>query len=140
MENTVVHDATHSFLLRIAADGKIHGPRIDHPDGLFDPPAHFGRLQVRCRHLLAGTMTTAGVDIPPICIVLEKIAADQERLPVHRTYVPVAGEPSARTAPLQAVLQLAQLRGMAVGGLVYREPQLVAKARDLRRAADAIVC
>ena len=40
-----VFQATHQFILRLLREGKITGLRIDHPDGLWDPPAYFQRLQ-----------------------------------------------------------------------------------------------
>ena len=40
-----VFDATHQLVFRLLADGKISGLRIDHPDGLWDPPAYFRKLQ-----------------------------------------------------------------------------------------------
>ena len=40
-----VFEDTHRFLFRLLADGRISGLRIDHPDGLWDPPSYFRRLQ-----------------------------------------------------------------------------------------------
>jgi (1->4)-alpha-D-glucan 1-alpha-D-glucosylmutase len=40
-----VFDATHQLAFRLLADGKISGLRIDHPDGLWDPPSYFRKLQ-----------------------------------------------------------------------------------------------
>jgi (1->4)-alpha-D-glucan 1-alpha-D-glucosylmutase len=40
-----VFQATHQFILRLLREGKVTGLRIDHPDGLWDPPAYFQRLQ-----------------------------------------------------------------------------------------------
>ncbi len=82
MESATVFDATHSFLLQLAAEGKIDGLRIDHPDGLYDPAAYFEQLQVRYRQLVLASNASPNADPPPIYIVLEKIAAAHERLPV----------------------------------------------------------
>ena len=45
MEREDVFVAAHALVLRLAAEGKIHGLRIDHPDGLYDPGEYFRRLQ-----------------------------------------------------------------------------------------------
>jgi (1->4)-alpha-D-glucan 1-alpha-D-glucosylmutase len=46
MEQPEVFAATHGLILRLLAEGKINGLRIDHPDGLFDPLEYLERLQV----------------------------------------------------------------------------------------------
>ncbi len=51
MEDESVFEATHRYLLDLAANGSIGGLRIDHPDGLHDPAAYFTRLQRRYREL-----------------------------------------------------------------------------------------
>ncbi len=45
MENPAVFDATHRLVLELIGAGKLHGLRIDHPDGLYDPRGYFERLQ-----------------------------------------------------------------------------------------------
>ena len=45
MENPEVFTATHGLILRLLSEGKVHGVRIDHPDGLYDPQQYFQRLQ-----------------------------------------------------------------------------------------------
>jgi (1->4)-alpha-D-glucan 1-alpha-D-glucosylmutase len=40
-----VFEHTHRFLFRLLADGRITGLRADHPDGLWDPPSYFRRIQ-----------------------------------------------------------------------------------------------
>ncbi len=47
MERPEVFAATHRLVLRLCAEGKIDGLRIDHPDGLFDPREYLERLQVQ---------------------------------------------------------------------------------------------
>ncbi|HEX4883377.1 MAG TPA: malto-oligosyltrehalose synthase, partial [Casimicrobiaceae bacterium] len=76
-----VFDATHDFLLGLAAQGKIGGLRIDHPDGLRDPLRYFERLQERHAALAGGGHG--------IYVVVEKICAPHEPLP---TGWPVHGE------------------------------------------------
>ena len=45
MEQPEVFVATHALILRLLAEGKVHGVRIDHPDGLYDPQQYLHRLQ-----------------------------------------------------------------------------------------------
>ncbi len=45
MEKLEVFTATHALVLRLLAQGKIDGLRIDHPDGLYDPKQYLERLQ-----------------------------------------------------------------------------------------------
>ena len=45
MENPAVFRETHRLILRLVAEGKVTGIRLDHPDGLFDPPRYFQALQ-----------------------------------------------------------------------------------------------
>jgi len=41
VEAEPVFEATHGFILDLAATGLVDGLRIDHPDGLFDPERYF---------------------------------------------------------------------------------------------------
>src|SRR5205823_10448440 len=45
MEKSEVFTATHGLILRLLSEGKVHGVRIDHPDGLYDPQQYLQRLQ-----------------------------------------------------------------------------------------------
>lgn len=45
MEKPEVFTATHGLILRLLSEGKVHGVRIDHPDGLYDPQQYFQCLQ-----------------------------------------------------------------------------------------------
>ena len=90
-ENEMVFEATHRFVLALAASGKVDGLRIDHPDGLYDPEQYFRRLQSRYAQL-AGTDLEPdenGRPPRPLYVVIEKIAAGHEKLPeswaVHGT-------------------------------------------------------
>ena len=40
-----VFHATHDLLFQLLTEGRISGLRIDHPDGLWDPPTYFRQLQ-----------------------------------------------------------------------------------------------
>ncbi|MGE5103794.1 MAG: malto-oligosyltrehalose synthase, partial [Betaproteobacteria bacterium] len=79
-EDASVFEATHAFVLELAARGDIGGLRIDHPDGLFDPARYFGDLQRRYRELVAEEDPGRG-DVPGMYVAIEKIAAPHERLP-----------------------------------------------------------
>ncbi|HWZ70594.1 MAG TPA: malto-oligosyltrehalose synthase [Casimicrobiaceae bacterium] len=83
VENEAVFEATHRFVLDLAAEGKAHGFRIDHPDGLYDPAAYFERLQGRYAALTVpdGEDRRGGNDRTPLYLVVEKIDAPHERLP-----------------------------------------------------------
>jgi (1->4)-alpha-D-glucan 1-alpha-D-glucosylmutase len=45
MERPEVLTATHELVLKLLAEGKVNGLRIDHPDGLYDPKLYLQRLQ-----------------------------------------------------------------------------------------------
>jgi len=47
VEDTDVFEEAHALTFQFLARGMVHGLRIDHPDGLFDPSAYFLRLQER---------------------------------------------------------------------------------------------
>src|SRR5690606_19629735 len=47
-----VFDAVHELTFRLLAEGIASGLRIDHPDGLFDPPEYFENLQAGYRAAL----------------------------------------------------------------------------------------
>ena len=65
-EDPEVFDATHAEVARWFAEGLVDGLRVDHPDGLTDPPGYLARLRE-----LAG---------PQAWIVIEKILAPGEPL------------------------------------------------------------
>jgi (1->4)-alpha-D-glucan 1-alpha-D-glucosylmutase len=73
MEDERVFDYVHRLALGLLADGKIHGLRIDHVDGLYNPSEYVARLRRRA---------------PGAYIVVEKILELSEQLPAHW---PVAG-------------------------------------------------
>ncbi|MBN1688307.1 MAG: malto-oligosyltrehalose synthase [Candidatus Omnitrophica bacterium] len=45
IEDSRVFNTHHRLLFELVHDGKIQGLRIDHPDGLYDPPVYFQKLQ-----------------------------------------------------------------------------------------------
>jgi (1->4)-alpha-D-glucan 1-alpha-D-glucosylmutase len=114
MEKPEVFADTHGLILRLLAEGKVTGLRIDHPDGLYDPRQYFERLQHHyvlelARRVLAEDERAqaefglphlqsairdlqAQADSPlrrPLYVVAEKILGKDERLPddwlVHGT-------------------------------------------------------
>ncbi len=89
MENEAVFEATHRFVLGLAAAGLIDGLRIDHPDGLYDPARYFRRLQERYAQLAGVDLAGLGDRPRPLYVALEKIIAPHEHLPetwpVHGT-------------------------------------------------------
>lgn len=73
VDDPEVFDATHARVLAMVADGDIDGLRIDHPDGLIDPPRYLRRLAAAA---------------PGQWVVAEKILEHGEELP--RSW-PIAG-------------------------------------------------
>jgi (1->4)-alpha-D-glucan 1-alpha-D-glucosylmutase len=55
IEDERVFEYYHRLTFDWLAEGKIHGLRIDHPDGLYDPPVYFRRLQKKYLKQLAET-------------------------------------------------------------------------------------
>lgn len=45
IEDEKVFRHYHELLFKLIKEGKVNGLRIDHPDGLYDPPVYFQRLQ-----------------------------------------------------------------------------------------------
>ena len=80
IENETVFDATHHRILELAAEGKVQGLRIDHPDGLYDPGAYFQRLQEGYVRL---TGRSDRANKRPLYVVIEKIDAPHEQLPTE---------------------------------------------------------
>jgi (1->4)-alpha-D-glucan 1-alpha-D-glucosylmutase len=67
-----VFEATHATLFRLYADGLIDGFRVDHVDGLSDPPGYCRRLRQRLDELAPGRHAY---------LVIEKILGAGEQLP-----------------------------------------------------------
>ena len=98
-----VFHATHDFILSLVGAGQVTSLRVDHPDGLWDPPGYFRMLQVHAlveriraksehdtsadaRTLLeervAAWLDAQPVDAePPLYVVAEKILTETEPLP-----------------------------------------------------------
>jgi (1->4)-alpha-D-glucan 1-alpha-D-glucosylmutase len=93
MERSEVFEATHRLLLRLVAEGKVQGIRLDHIDGLYDPAGYCRRLLSRIAEILPRDEQGAPVPIEPragrpVYLLVEKILARHEHL---REDLPVAG-------------------------------------------------
>ncbi len=86
IENATLFELTHRLVGRLIAEGKLHGLRLDHVDGLFDPETYCRRLQAFAARARAGT--TTGAAMQPFYIVVEKILAHHENL---RESWPISG-------------------------------------------------
>lgn len=71
IENPTLFEAAHRLVARLVAEDKLHGLRIDHIDGLFDPAGYCANLRK-----LVGDIKGD----EPFTIVVEKIQARHERL------------------------------------------------------------
>ena len=81
MERPEVFAETHRLVLQLVAEGKLAGLRIDHADGLYDPPGYFARLRTEIRSALAGSADPSGGGTgPDFYLVAEKILTGPERL------------------------------------------------------------
>ncbi len=79
IEEDEVFDATHATLLRLYRQGLLDGVRVDHVDGLADPPGYCRRLRAR----LEAQEAQRPADAPPgrAWLVVEKILGAGEHLP-----------------------------------------------------------
>jgi (1->4)-alpha-D-glucan 1-alpha-D-glucosylmutase len=73
VEDPPVFEATHAYILRLIAEGKVTGLRIDHIDGLYDPREYLRRLQ---QHISLSSKKGTG-----FYLVVEKILSGDETLP-----------------------------------------------------------
>jgi (1->4)-alpha-D-glucan 1-alpha-D-glucosylmutase len=76
VENPLVFEDIHRFVLELIERGIIDGLRIDHPDGLYDPVGYFKKLQDEIPKRRKGLKKGA-----TYYIVAEKILSHKERLP-----------------------------------------------------------
>ncbi len=72
VENPATFEAAHRLVRRLITEGKLHGLRLDHIDGLRDPAQYFQRL----RRLVREARNATG----PFYIVIEKILGEGEEL------------------------------------------------------------
>jgi len=71
-----VFESAHAKLLQLVAEGSITGIRLDHIDGLYDPIGYLTQLDAALRRTTHSSDETA-----PLHLTVEKILADEERLP-----------------------------------------------------------
>ncbi len=81
-----VFRVTHRLVLDLIAEGKVHGLRIDHPDGLYDPVQYYQRLQSHAKAAMRAYPAGERVEEAtnggaPLYVVVEKILAGYEYLP-----------------------------------------------------------
>src|SRR5690606_13017174 len=72
IEDPALFEAAHGLVLRLLAEGKLQGLRLDHIDGLFDPLGDCAQLRARAAEVAPGR---------PFWLLVEKILAPHERLP-----------------------------------------------------------
>ncbi len=80
MEDSVVFNETHQFLLRLIRDGAVTGLRIDHVDGLYDPADYADKLR---RWAKAELPINPDASERPFYVVVEKILGVTEDLPTN---------------------------------------------------------
>ncbi|WP_459936452.1 malto-oligosyltrehalose synthase [Desulfonatronum parangueonense] len=85
VEEPEVFAAAHVLIRDLVAEGQVHGLRIDHIDGLYDPSGYLDRLQ----KLLKPHAEAAGFAAGRFPVYVEKILEEHETLrtqwPVHGT-------------------------------------------------------
>jgi (1->4)-alpha-D-glucan 1-alpha-D-glucosylmutase len=72
IEEPQLFDDAHRLVLRLLAEGRLQGLRLDHVDGLFDPAGYCAKLQAAVAEAAPGR---------PFWLLVEKILAQHERLP-----------------------------------------------------------
>jgi len=77
VEDPVVFEATHGYLLRLIAKGPFTGLRIDHIDGLRDPYAYLAKLQER----LSPSESSSDPGNANAYLIVEKILSRGEWVP-----------------------------------------------------------
>ena len=87
MELPELFDKTHQLMFQLIGNGELHGLRIDHIDGLFDPRGYCESLQQYAGQQHTGQQEEAGTGEQPLYVLVEKILAHYELLPDW----PVAG-------------------------------------------------
>jgi (1->4)-alpha-D-glucan 1-alpha-D-glucosylmutase len=148
MEHGEVFEATHRLLLRLIAEGKIQGVRLDHIDGMYDPRGYCQRLLSRAADAIA---EARGGERPaidprtgaPIYLLVEKILARHENL---REDLPVAGTTGYEFMNLVGGLFVDPAAARSLGTTYHRfidqEPEfdrilLAAKEQTLRYSLNS---
>jgi (1->4)-alpha-D-glucan 1-alpha-D-glucosylmutase len=128
VENIKTFAAVHRLVARLIAEGRLHGLRLDHIDGLQNPIRYSRRLQRLIR-------AARGRTTPPYYVLVEKILGEGEEMPrlpgvagttgyewlntISRVLLDQRGMPeldaaarelTGRTAPFETVLEEAKRR------------------------------
>jgi (1->4)-alpha-D-glucan 1-alpha-D-glucosylmutase len=80
VEKEEVFEASHRLVLRLIAEGKVDGFRLDHPDGLYNPVQYFERLRTGIADAVASSAGTEKSESNRRYVVIEKILTGAERL------------------------------------------------------------
>ncbi|MDV6374962.1 malto-oligosyltrehalose synthase [Deinococcus arenicola] len=81
MEDPRVFAWAHTTLFELIRGGVIHGVRLDHTDGLYDPAGYFQALQAGAAKALGVDWDPEGDSPLPLYVVAEKILEPGEKLP-----------------------------------------------------------
>jgi (1->4)-alpha-D-glucan 1-alpha-D-glucosylmutase len=127
IEDPRVFEATHATLFRLYADGLIDGFRVDHVDGLSDPPGYCRRLRQRLDALAPGRHAY---------LVIEKILGAGETLPTDWGIDGTSGydfmnEVSAVQHATSATATLEQLWHELTGRPAHFEAEEVAARQEI---------
>jgi (1->4)-alpha-D-glucan 1-alpha-D-glucosylmutase len=77
VEDAGTFEAVHRLVRTLIADGRLHGLRLDHIDGLRDPAQYFRRLRALVQHAQG---PFHGKVARPFYMVIEKILGEHEEL------------------------------------------------------------
>jgi glycogen operon protein len=83
MEDPKVFEQAHGLLFQLLAQGHIHGLRLDHTDGLYDPLRYFETVQRRFTPLVQDPQVNPDDAARPLPILVEKILEPGEQLPLE---------------------------------------------------------
>lgn len=132
VEDFDVFHASHEFLLRLVAEGKVTGLRVDHIDGLYDPHGYLETLRDR---ILAPA--GHGQETPPgFYLLVEKILQGNEVLPPEWSVCGTTGYDFMNTAngvfvSARGVRDLEEIHARFLGGkmefedVLYRSKKLI---------------
>jgi (1->4)-alpha-D-glucan 1-alpha-D-glucosylmutase len=134
IEDPAVFEATHATLFRLYTDGLIDGFRVDHVDGLSDPPGYCRRLRQRLNECAPDRHAY---------LVIEKILGTGESLPTDWDVDGTSGydfmdEVSALQHDAASASALARLWQDATGRAAeFHDEEVLARRETLERDFDA---
>src|SRR5215468_813634 len=145
VEREEVYAAVHAYVLRLVAEGKITGLRIDHIDGLLDPKSyldHLPKTYVITEKILAGTeqlpcdWPTHGTTGYDFLNFLNGAFIDREGFhKLEKIYADFTGSPKTFTDAFREYKQQV-MKGLFVGELNALVHRLSELAEDDRHARD----